>query len=266
MFRLLFVSSSSACFELDNKNQYYAPAAYTLYLNGEKVREGDTNVFSLFGLRSDTEYNVTVEFDGRRESMIFRTLSERFAVSVRDFGAVGDGVHDDTNAIRAALDFLPEGGRLYFPAGTYLTIPQAIRSHTTLEFAEGAVLKGSPDRERYQILPGEVHDMENGSEIVLGAFEGEIREMYQALLSAAYAEDITIIGPGTVDGNAGESDFWTKFHEFPTARPRLFFFSHCKDVRIHGMERYKNICLHDGIQSEDFCGKWVPEHGHQYLQ
>ena len=235
MFRLLFVSSSSACFELDNKNQYYAPAAYTLYLNGEKVREGDTNVFSLFGLRSDTEYNVTVEFAGRRESMIFRTLSERFAVSVRDFGAVGDGIRDDTNAIRAALDFLPEGGRLYFPAGTYLTVPQAIRSHTTLEFAEGAVLKGSPDRERYQILPGEVHDMENGAEIVLGAFEGEIREMYQALLSAAYAEDITIIGPGTVDGNAGESDFWTKFHEFPTARPRLFFFSHCKDVRIHGI-------------------------------
>ena len=59
--------------------------------------------------------------------------------------------------------------------------------------------------------------------------------MYQALLSAAYAEDITIIGPGTVDGNAGASDFWTKFHEFPTARPRLFFFSHCKDVRIHGI-------------------------------
>ena len=140
MFKLLFVSSSSACFELDNKNQYYSPAPYSLYLNDQKVKEGDTNVFSLFGLKSDTDYTVALEFDGRRETMIFHTLCERFAINVRDFGAVGDGIHDDTKAIRAALDFLPEGGRLYFPAGTYLTFPQAIRSHMTIEFAEGAVL------------------------------------------------------------------------------------------------------------------------------
>ena len=177
MFKLLFVSSSSACFELDNKNQFYSPSPYTLYLDNEKVREGNTNVFSLFGLKSNTEYNVTVEFPDRRESLIFRTNSERFAINVRDFGAVGDGIHDDTKAIRAALDFLPEGGRLYFPEGTYLTFPQAIRSHMTIEFAEGAVLKGSPDRARYQIIPGEVHDVESGAEIILGAFEGVIREM-----------------------------------------------------------------------------------------
>ena len=35
MFKLLFASSSSACFELENKNPYYAPSAYTVYLNGE---------------------------------------------------------------------------------------------------------------------------------------------------------------------------------------------------------------------------------------
>ena len=40
------------------------------------------------------------------------------------------------------MDFLPEGGRLFFPKGKYLTFPQAIRSHMTIEFAEGAVLLG----------------------------------------------------------------------------------------------------------------------------
>ena len=235
MFHLLFVSSSSACFELENKNHYYAPQAYSVYLNNKKVRDGDTNVFSLFVLKSDSDYTVTVVSGETRESLIFRTQRERFAINVRDFGAVGDGVHDDTKAIRAALDFLPEGGRLYFPEGKYLTFPQAIRSHMTLEFAEGAVLLGSPERARYQIIPGEVHDLNGGDDMIFGAFEGEVRDMYQALLSAAYAEDITIIGPGTVDGNAGAGDFWTKFHEFETARPRLFFFSHCKDIHIHGI-------------------------------
>lgn len=38
-------------------------------------------------------------------------------VSVKDFGAVGDGTHDDTQAIQAALD---SGGCVYLPKGTYV--------------------------------------------------------------------------------------------------------------------------------------------------
>ena len=69
-----------------------------------------------------------------------RTLSARFAdtVNVKDFGAVGDGVADDTSAIQAALDhaasnvFKVSGVRL--PAGAYKTtstlyIPMGIRFH-----------------------------------------------------------------------------------------------------------------------------------------
>lgn len=41
--------------------------------------------------------------------------------SVKDFGAVGDGVTDDTAAIQAALD---AGGDIYFPAGRYKVTAQ----------------------------------------------------------------------------------------------------------------------------------------------
>lgn len=41
-------------------------------------------------------------------------------VSVKDFGAVGDGVSDDTSAIQSAINALtPAGGRLYLPKGAY---------------------------------------------------------------------------------------------------------------------------------------------------
>jgi len=41
-------------------------------------------------------------------------------VSVKDFGAVGDGVTDDTAAIQAAIDSLSNGGTLLFPFGVYI--------------------------------------------------------------------------------------------------------------------------------------------------
>src|SRR5690349_6913717 len=41
--------------------------------------------------------------------------------NVKAFGAVGDGVTDDTAAIQAALNAVPGiGGVVYVPAGTYL--------------------------------------------------------------------------------------------------------------------------------------------------
>lgn len=50
-----------------------------------------------------------------------QTVTTRLAqyVSVKDFGAVGNGVADDTAAIQAAITTLPDSSTLFFPAGTY---------------------------------------------------------------------------------------------------------------------------------------------------
>jgi hypothetical protein len=46
----------------------------------------------------------------------------RESVSVKDFGAVGDGTTDDTSAIQAAMNYAaPLGYVIYFPPGTYRT-------------------------------------------------------------------------------------------------------------------------------------------------
>lgn len=52
---------------------------------------------------------------------VARTAQDKLRefVSVKDFGAVADGVADDTAAVQAALDALSSGGTLYFPRGSY---------------------------------------------------------------------------------------------------------------------------------------------------
>lgn len=65
-----------------------------------------------------------------------RMLTERFAdvVNVRDFGAVGDGITDDTAAIQAAVDYASSIKKeIKIPSGIYATSsPIVIRSHTFL--------------------------------------------------------------------------------------------------------------------------------------
>lgn len=88
-----------------------------------------------------------------------RTLSSKFAeiVSVKDYGATGDGTTDDTVAIRKALDYCASLGTsgtvLLFPAGVYycpsvIYLPTMLSTtptaHSTLLITGfGATLKGS---------------------------------------------------------------------------------------------------------------------------
>ena len=233
MIKLLFTSSTSACFEWQNDLPYYYGEEYTICLDGKCVYSGSTNVFSLYGLLPNTKYTLTSpSLQGELE---FTTRSESAAFSVRDFGAVGDGKTDDTVAVQSAINCLPKNGRLYFPEGTYLVAPLCLKSHITLEFSRGARLLGSADRSRYPVIPGKVYDLVSGEEFISGVWEGNAVPMHQALIFAENAEDITIVGPGEINGNAPEAGWWINVKDQPYGRPRLMFFNRCDGVRVHGI-------------------------------
>jgi hypothetical protein len=76
----------------------------------------------------------------RRVNANFTELYGR-TVSVKDYGAVGDGVTDDWAAIRAALD--SGAGSLYFPAGTYYLTKCLNLKKTVTLFGESGFQSGS---------------------------------------------------------------------------------------------------------------------------
>jgi hypothetical protein len=75
------------------------------------------------------------------------------ALNVRDFGAKGDGIADDTAAINAALTAsggdtggLPWQDRIvYLPNGTYLVTGQILKRYANGKFASGSILVGQSE-------------------------------------------------------------------------------------------------------------------------
>jgi polygalacturonase len=114
--------------------------------------------------------------------------------NVREFGALGDGRRKDTAALQAAIDACAKagGGLVYVQAGRYLTGSIQLRSHITFEVGRGAVLLGSEDPADYPLRDNAW---------------GGARKTISPLLYAADAEDITITGRGTIDG---QGQVWWK--------------------------------------------------------
>ena len=135
--------------------------------------------------------------------------------AVQQYGAKGDGTTLDTAAIQKAIDdCAASGGGVVRLAGAkeFVSAPLVLKSHITLEIAEGTTLEGSTNHEDYPEIE-QFHE------------KGK-----QSLLSATNAEDITIRGGGVIDGR-GES-WWVNPHQM---RPRLIVFDHCRHVLMENV-------------------------------
>ena len=97
--------------------------------------EGDVNDLDL------SAGNMTYQYPGGVQRTVQNRLEDR--VSVKDFGAVGDGSTDDTAAIQAAINTC---NHVSFPVGTYL-ISDSIDLHSNLIIdGEGTVKHTAPNK------------------------------------------------------------------------------------------------------------------------
>lgn len=121
--------------------------------------------------------------------------------NVLDFGAMPDGKTMNTAAISATIAAAAKarGGTVLFPAGTYLTGTFRLASNITLELQAGAVIEGSQELADYgdTAAYGLGHDYGANS-------SGEGTKV--GIVFARNVENVSIVGPGIIDGN-GDSFF-----------------------------------------------------------
>ena len=237
-FHAAGIFARSITLELENEYAYQTPEDYEIRVNGETTVISNRNVISLFGLLPETSYEIELLYAGEVVKNSISTKTESFLLSVRDTGAKGDGVSNDTAAIQAAISTCPEGGTVYIPEGTYLTGPLFLRSRFTLWLGKGAVLLGDPDRNDYPVLPGMIHASEDFSkEFSASSWEGNPLSSYASLITGVGVSDVDIIGEGILDGNAGASDWWVDVRNKRGAwRPKSIFLNHCNHIRIQKLQ------------------------------
>ena len=242
--RRLALTARSCSVLLDEAGDYWATSPVQLTLNGVALGEEKRSVFSLFDLRPDAEYCLEARRGGEKVGELrFHTAGETCALDVRRFGAVGDGLHDDTPAIQAALLCCPPGGRVFLGAGDYRVGPLFLKSHITLELKRGATLRLIADRARFPILPGSIPADNPAGELLLGSWEGNPLDCYAAALTGIGVEDVRVIGEGTVDGCAQDGDWWQHTHTRTIAwRGNLFFLRGCKHITVQGIHFANSPC------------------------
>ncbi|MGA4643331.1 glycoside hydrolase family 28 protein [Limisphaera sp. 4302-co] len=120
------------------------------------------------------------------------TAMPRSEWNVREFGARGDGQTPDTAAIQKALDSAAAagGGVVRIPPGRYLTGTLQLRSHITLVLEPGARLVGTTNLDAY-LHPAPPPDSP----------EARWGRWHRGLLIGENIENVTIRGPGVIDGN-----------------------------------------------------------------
>ncbi|HEY3898344.1 MAG TPA: glycoside hydrolase family 28 protein [Chthoniobacter sp.] len=186
--------------------------------------------------------------------------------SIVDFGAKGDGMTMNTDAIRAAIAACAKagGGRVTIPAGTFLSGPFELASHMALVLQKGAVLQAT----------GKFSDF--GLPDPLPATQDEInayRKKIPPFIAGTDLKDIAILGEGVIDG-AG-APWWAKsdvvsMRSVPVAnpanpsappekplyvpRPHLIVLRNCERVHVQGVTLRNSPMFH-----------LVPHHCHHVL-
>ncbi len=148
--------------------------------------------------------------------------------NVRDFGAKGDGITFDTEAIQKSLNACAgTGGSVLLPAGIYLSKPLEVRTKSTVVLEKGAILKASPCQSDWMKKPGDWLKVSSNADFI-------------PFIRGANLQDVTLTGEGVIDG--GGEVWWGEAEKarqikpgYTLPRPNLIVLKGCRNLKLENI-------------------------------
>lgn len=151
--------------------------------------------------------------------------------NLADFGGKGDGVTLNTAAFHQAIAAVARagGGHLVVPAGTYRTAPFKLCSNLELHLEAGAVIR-APDTFAAFGLP-------EPATFRTQAEANARTHVPEPLISGKDLHDVTLSGPGIIDGSGALWWAWSERAARNAARPGRIVYRRPHLIVINGCER-----------------------------
>lgn len=179
-------------------------------------------------------------FDWMKEVGARSYPAEKDVFNVADYGAVGDAVVLNTEAIQRAIDACAAmgGGVVTFPPGIFLTGSVFVKSGVDFNVPRGTMLIGSQKIEDYEKIDTRVAGIE--------------MKWPAALINIIGQKNAAISGEGTIHGKG--LVFWEKYHsmrkeynpkglrwvvDYDCERPRGILIANCEDVTVKDIVLYQ---------------------------
>ncbi|HEY1788609.1 MAG TPA: glycosyl hydrolase family 28 protein [Verrucomicrobiae bacterium] len=170
--------------------------------------------------------------------------------NIRDFGAQGDGKTLDTPALQTAIDTChqQQGGTVLVPAGVFIIGTVELKSNVTLHIAAQGTLLGTTDKNQYRAA----------DKIPLEG-DATLEDGNVGLIFAVDAENVTVEGTGTIDGQGAQ--FHSPRHGMPSPvglasheRPYHLLFYRCSHLRVRDI--FLKDCAYHSIRVIQSTNAW----------
>lgn len=152
--------------------------------------------------------------------------------NVRQYGAKGDGKALDTAAVQATIDACNRdgGGTVLVPAGTFVIGTVELKSDVTLHLASRGKLLGTADGKQYHAV-----------DAIPLSCDSTLNDGNWALLFAVDAHNVTVEGPGTIDGQGFQFHSPARGTPPPSGiggnkRPYHMLFHRCEGLKVRNID------------------------------
>src|SRR5579883_553612 len=151
--------------------------------------------------------------------------------NIVDFGAKGDGKTLDTQAVQAAIDACTkdQGGTVLVPAGVFVIGTVEMKSNVTLHISAQGKLLGTADGKQY-----------HAADAIPLHGDSTLEDGNVGLIFGVGADNVTIEGPGTIDGQGAQFRSPQRGTPPPSGRggadrPYHLLFHRCKNLRVRDL-------------------------------